>query len=95
MARSSGIPVMGEDATGAAGYVKIVDAPTAPHVYTHLVMGCGSNDAIVSLDGGVSESIVVEAGVGPLKFDDVWVKGEIQAKNRAVGAYTDLYVFAW
>jgi len=49
----------------------------------------------VSLDGGVSESIVVEAGVGPLKFDDVWVKGEIQAKNRAVGAYTDLYVFAW
>lgn len=96
MARGTGIPVSGSDETGQDAYADIIAAPTAPTFYTHLEAICATQDAILSVDGGTSESFVVKAGNYPLVVSGLQIRKAVQAKNRTGSAhYADLFVSVW
>lgn len=96
MARGTGIPVSGTDATGADAYATIIAAPTAPLFYTHLQAICATNDAILSVDGGTTDSFVVKAGADPIPIPGLQIREAIQAKNRTGSSnYANLFVSVW
>lgn len=86
---------VGGDATGADTYATIL---TAAADATHMLLSLGgSNDAIISLDNGVTDHMVLPAGsvivLDSLDIPDTTV---IQAKNRTPGSnYSSLAVSIW
>lgn len=85
----------GIDAAGADTYTTIVTASAdREHVSISLQ---GSNDAIVSLDGGTTDHIYVPAN-SMLVMDSVLIANadDVQGKNATPGSnYTNLAVTIW
>lgn len=82
----------GIDAVGANAYVTVVTAGADRH---HIAISLqGSNDAIVSLDGGTTEHFYIPANTTWV-FDDVLIANSVnvQGKNAAGGLnYTNLSI---
>lgn len=85
----------GTDATGQDTYATILTpASAASHLYVSLE---GSNAAIISLDGGVTDHFTIQAGTVNM-FDAITISASvnIQAKNRTGGSnYTNLNISVW
>lgn len=84
----------GLDATGQDAYAT-VKTPSADA--THILVSCGSNGAIISLDAGTSDHFSVQPNM-VLALDAVTITSgvAIQAKNLTGGSnYTNLSVSIW
>ena len=94
VAEYSGLPFMGTDAAGADTYVTIL---TTGGRCRNLMVRCGTQNAILSLDGGVTEHIYVVAGnVQTFYGLDIPAGVNIQAKNATVASnYISLYLMVW
>lgn len=86
----------GIDAAGSDTYTTIV-TPSV-YDYNHMYVSVqGTNDAIISMDGGVTDHFYIPAGTvilfDSLKMDDGVA---IQAKNASAGSnYTSLAITIW
>ena len=89
-----GHPILGTDAVGANTYASVV---TAPKQCRYLHATCITNSAIVSIDGGSTDSLVVVAGTERLFVGlDIPAGANIQGKNETAGDnYADLHVSVW
>lgn len=86
---------LGYDATGQDTYATI-KTPSANASHIYITLG-GSNDAYISLDGGVTDHIPVAAG-SCLALDAVAITSgvAIQAKNKTPGSnYANLGISIW
>lgn len=86
---------LGTDATGQDAYAT-VKTPSANA--THLQVGLGgANDAIISLDGGVTDHLYIYAGT-IVTYDNILIANgvAIQAKNAVGGSnYSNLRITIW
>ena len=92
---ASDIQSLGSDATGQDAYAT-VKTPTADATHIMILLK-GTNDAIVSLDAGVTDHIPVAAG-SIVILDNVAITSgvAIQAKNATGGSnYTGLSISIW
>jgi len=84
-----------EDEIGADTYTTIITPATA---CTHILIGLkGTNDAIISLDNGVTEHMVVFGGEA-VALDGITISAgvAIRAKNKTAGSnYTNLNISVW
>jgi hypothetical protein len=91
-----GVPVAGVGATGADSYATLVQTPA--RVCRHLAVQSGSGgDAVLSLDGGTSDSLSVPADAA-LALDGLRLAAgtDIQARNAQAGQpYTNLRISVW
>ena len=90
-----GKPLHGTDATGADTYATVVNK--VPRACRYLFACCKSNPALVSIDGGATEGLVVPAS-GSVMAPGLGIdKGAtISARNANSGSnYTDLHVSVW
>jgi len=94
-ASTSAIQAKGTDATGTDAYATVVTSvAAASHI---MIVLQGSNDAIVSIDAGTTDSIPVPAG-SIVVLDNVTIAATtaIQAKNASAGNnYTNLDLTIW
>jgi hypothetical protein len=88
-----GRPYCGSDAEGAATYVTIL---TVPRDCYHLYAVCATLPAIVSLDGGTTETLLIST-VAPFTGNGIFIPAgtQIKAKDTAAGHYVTLYITAW
>lgn len=85
----------GIDAAGADTYTTLV-TPTDDKEHLYLSLG-GSNDAIVSIDGGTTDHFYIPAGT-TVFLDALLIKSgvAIQGKNATPGSnYTNLTASIW
>jgi len=90
------VQAYGTDAAGANAYATVVTAGAeARHVKYNLSSSAYS--AVISLDGGTTDSFVVEAGeVGVLDGVLIAAGAAVQAKNLTPDSnYTNLYISIW
>lgn len=84
-----------EDAAGADTYTTVITPATA---CTHVIISLGgTNDAIISFDGGVTDQLVVPAS-SIVVLDAITIAAgvAIQGKNKTSGSnYTNLNISAW
>ena len=84
-----------EDEVGADSYTTIITPATA---CTHLLISLkGTNDAIISLDDGVTEHMVIVGGEA-VALDGITISAgvAIKAKNKTAGSnYTNLNISVW
>lgn len=90
-----GLPALGTDETGQNTYEKVVDCPD--RTCEHLIVFVETNGAIISLDGGTTDNILVPGDTGyamdGLKIDP---ESEIHAKNAATDSnYANLIIIVW
>jgi len=88
-------PESGTDDTGADTYATIL---TPSKSFTHIaIINEGTNPAVVSIDGGSTDTFVRIAGSSYQAFDQVAITATaIQAKNFTAGSnYTNLTVVVW
>jgi len=86
---------VGTDAVGTDAYATIV-TPTADATQLHVTLQ-GSNDAIISLDGGTTDHFYI-AAQSTSTFDNVKIQNavDIQAKNAVGGSnYANLAITIW
>jgi sporulation protein YlmC with PRC-barrel domain len=85
----------GEDATGQDAYATVLTTTTAKsHMHVSLA---GSNDAVISIDGGAADHFVIPANSSHV-FDNLLIAAttNIQAKNKSAGNnYTNLRITVW
>lgn len=85
----------GLDVAGADAYATVVTTTAIRHhIY---IYNSGANDAIVSLDGGVTGHFYLP-GQTAFTFDNILIANgaNIQAKNGVAGSnYANLYISVW
>lgn len=89
-----GHPIAGHDPAGTDTYVTIV---TAPRRCRYLTAHCLTQSAMISIDGGSTDSLSV-AVTGQIVFAglDIPAGTKIQARNAKAGSnYASLYVCVW
>lgn len=92
---ASPIQTLGSDSTGQDAYAT-VKTPTADASHIEISLS-GSNDAIISLDGGVTDHIYIQA-MSIHTLDNVQITSgvAIQAKNAIGGSnYSGLNISIW
>lgn len=81
-------------ATGTDGYTEVISVAPGNRQYTHLYLYCETKDAIISLDGGLSDHIYLRAGTH-FPWPDISFT-TVHAKNAATGQnFANLTVHAW
>ena len=95
MALAPRLPEMGTDAVGADTYANVING-TARQCQS-LSAYCATQDAILSLDGGTTDHLYLQAGVQKVFHGLVIPEGAvIQAKNASAGNnYATLSVAVW
>jgi hypothetical protein len=87
-------PSCGWIVAGSDTYVTIIAARTGTDYYNTLSIICGTNPAIISLDGGTTDNLYIPAAVW-VDLPVPRLQGAIAAKNAGAGnAYANLYVLA-
>lgn len=89
-------PEKGVDAVGENTYANVI-AATAREC-TSIMCECATNDAIVSLDGGTTEHIIVVAGADPIVLHGMSIPAgaAIQGKNETTNSnYATLRIHIW
>jgi len=84
-----------EDVAGADTYTTLI-TPSANATHAFITLG-GTNDAIISFDGGSTEGPVIPAGTAVV-FDGLTITSgvAIQGKNKTAGQnYANLNVSIW
>ena len=91
------LPTYGLDATGTDAYAEVIADPATAVEYHWIAAGCASFPAILSLDGGTTDTIYVAAALtGPLLIHVDGGFKSVQAKNgTAQSNYTALWVQVW
>ena len=92
---TAGTMESGTDSVGQNAYATVI-TPTAAKKHL-MIINEGPNAAIVSIDGGVTDTIAKMPGGFVTSLDDVSITtAAIQAKNFLAGAnYTLLTVYVW
>ena len=91
----NGPPAYGVDAVGQDAYATVIAAPGTERRYSNLIAYCLTNDAILTVDGGTTDSIYVKAGE-LVTLNNVFINGAVQAKNATGGNnYTGLSITVW
>ena len=94
-------PIFGVIETGANAYAEIIASPRGAgdyenKEYTNMIVWCSTKNAIISLDGGVTNNILVEAGKAPMRLDGLKITQAIKAKNAVTDQnFIDLTVIVW
>lgn len=91
------LPIMGTDATGADTYATVTGLNGIARQCQCISVYCATNPAIISLDGGTTDHIFVNAGE-QFVFPAVVIPAGavIQAKNGSAGNnYASLSISVW
>ena len=89
------LPTSGTDAAGADAHAAVLTAPN--WACSHLQATVTANGAIISLDGGTTDHLALEADT-TLVVNDLYIPAgaSIMAKNITAGsAYATLFVSIW
>jgi len=96
MSMKPSLPEYGTDATGADTYATVINGITRE--CHNLSAVCDTQDAIISLDGGTTDHLFVDASQGQLVFQGLVIPkaAVIQGKNASAGNnYANLRITVW